>query len=141
MAASVCSNVSRICSGVADIYESKKEDGVWGVLYKILKSEIANLDNQKGINKVDPKYQKIKIVVSSSTGGERYAAMSYAIVDTKRVRTTAGVKQVPPSPFYKRCIINGAKEQEFPEEYLKFLKSIPDNHNKYRRKTIGTVCD
>lgn len=114
---------------------------VWGVLYEIPRSDEVKLDKQKGVNNADPKYAKIKVVVSDIVHMRTYEAMSYNIRETKRKRSDGQVQRYAPSSQYKRCILKGATENDLPPQYLAFLRSIRDNGNPYRRKSLGSVCD
>jgi len=126
--------------GVADIVStSDNEDVVWGVLYKVPKTDMPNLDNQKGINKADPRYRKLSVVVSLAQAGthsDHFEATTYCVTDNKRE-----IEPVGPSKQYKKCILKGARESKLPKSYRRALGNIQDNGSKYRRKSVGTACD
>ena len=130
--------------GVADIYPTEDgADKVWGVVYKVSREDLRNLDKQKGVGKEDPKYQRISVLVKEESGRAEYVALSYNIVDSKRVPAGSGTgyKKFAPSIQYKSCVVNGAKENHFPPQYIRQLEEIIDNGNSYRRKGVGSACD
>ena len=53
------------------------------------------------------------------TAGERFRCLTYQL--------RLGWEPAPPSPHYKDIIIRGAQQNQLPENYLHFLKSIRDN--------------
>ena len=117
--------------GVADIVPESENSAVWGVLYRLKKSDEATMDKQKGINKADPLYEKIKINVLVNGQSTPTIATTYAIVSSKRVKTG-----VAPSIQYRDCLIRGAIQQGLPNEYIDFLRKIPDNGSTYKRKNV-----
>ena len=93
------------------------------------------------MGKEDPKYQRISVRVRDQAGLNEYEALSYNIRESKRSTSSGGYKQYAPSIQYKSCIVNGARENNFPSEYLRRLERIKDNQNPYRRKGVGSACD
>lgn len=116
--------------GVGDLVPASADESVWGVVYKLKRSDEPGMDKQKGVNKDDPLYEKLQVLVEMPDG-ESVSAVSYGIVAAKRV--PGGVE---PSPQYKSCILNGAQTQRLPKEYIASIKRIPDNGSTYRRKNV-----
>ncbi|XP_014783098.1 gamma-glutamylcyclotransferase [Octopus bimaculoides] len=101
----------------ATIAESK-DDVVWGVVYEMNTSNIDSLDKQEGVDKNI--YRPIKVTVKSMND-VLYDCRTYQLL-----KRDFG----EPSPQYKDIIVRGALASGIPNDYIKFLKSIPDNGNK-----------
>ena len=107
-------------SGKGDIVPSESEtDEVYGVLFKILKTEEKKLDKAEGYP--DYGYDKKEIDVISIKG-EKYTSVRMYFandIDPKK----------KPYHWYKEQVVQGAKEHGLPEDYIKKIKaveSIPD---------------
>ena len=79
------------------------------------KSDIVNLDAQ------EVGYSPVEIVVESDATRQLVTCRTY--VEKPERAADPG----PPSVVYKKVIIAGALENNFPEEYLTQLNAIPDN--------------
>jgi len=90
---------------VANILKSA-DSIVWGGLYKISKSDLDNLDKYEGFPN---SYNRKKLEVKDSQGNN-YKAITY-------FRT--GEKIGIPSNKYKKIIIDGAKDCNLPDNYVK----------------------
>jgi len=125
--------------GVADIIKDPKSKA-WGVLYQIPIEDIPKLDKQKGIENLDPKYEKIQLDVKLDS--KIFPTFSYSVVEFKRQLLRSGGYQVfKPTPQYKRCIVNGAIKSKLPESYIKRIQAIEDNKEAFKRKSLGNTCD
>ncbi|KAK7068199.1 hypothetical protein SK128_021967 [Halocaridina rubra] len=95
---------------------------LYGVLWEIANEDMANLDMQEGVHQGIYKALEVDVEVLN---GEMVRARSYQIIrpleDDRR-----------PSSVYMNVILNGAKENGLPEEYIKFLENI--EHNGYDGK-------
>ena len=107
-------------SGKGDIVPSESEtDEVYGVLFKILKTEEKKLDKAEGYP--DYGYDKKEIDVISIKG-EKYTSVRMYFandIDPKK----------KPYHWYKEQVVQGAREHGLPEDYIKKIKaveSIPD---------------
>jgi len=139
---SIFSNVWK--GGVADLVEAPGSGKVvWGLLYEFPKNDIPKLDRQKGIGNSDSKYRKVEVVVTDMEG-YKYRAFTYIVVKNKREADSSnesGVKRFEPSIQYRMCIVNGARTAGLPKSYVSMLEQIPDNGEKFKRKSVGTACD
>ena len=90
---------------VANILKSA-DNIVWGGLYEISKSDLENLDRYEGF---PDSYDRKKLEVKDSQGNN-YKAITY-------FRT--GEKIGIPSNKYKKIIIDGAKDCNLPDNYVK----------------------
>lgn len=103
--------------GIATIFESPGDE-VWGVVWKMNKSNLSSLDKQEGVK--SGMYVPIEVTVSTQEGKE-ITCRSYQMTNYERV---------PPSPQYKKVICMGAKENGLPLEYQKKLNAIEPNDYK-----------
>jgi len=90
---------------VANILESA-DSIVWGGLYEISKSDLANLDKREGY---PDSYDRKKLKVEDDQGNI-YKAITYF-----RIGEKIGI----PSYEYKKIIIDGAKDCNLPDNYVK----------------------
>ncbi|MCK9573483.1 MAG: gamma-glutamylcyclotransferase, partial [Candidatus Omnitrophica bacterium] len=79
---------------------------VWGGLFEINKDNLAALDCYEGF----PKYYDKKIVKVKNETSNVYDAWVYFRI---------GMKQDRPSNDYRRIVLEGAKDCNLPEEYIK----------------------
>ncbi|KAI4585342.1 hypothetical protein R6Z07M_005858 [Ovis aries] len=103
--------------GIATIFESPGDE-VWGVVWKMNKSNLSSLDKQEGVK--SGMYVPIEVTVSTQEGKE-ITCRSYQMTN---------YESVPPSPQYKKVICMGAKENGLPLEYQKKLNAIEPNDYK-----------
>ena len=107
-------------------------------------------DKQKGVAKDDPMYEKID-VRATAQDGQAYSAITFIIRDERRQRRRGdggdggepgdSYESFAPSALYRSCVVKGAREAGLPAEYTAELEAIADNGNRYRRKSVGAVCD
>ncbi|KAI5948000.1 gamma-glutamylcyclotransferase isoform X2 [Manis javanica] len=100
--------------GIATIFQSPGDE-VWGVVWKMNKSNLISLDKQEGVK--SGAYVPIEVNVYTQEGKER----------TCRSYLVKNYESVPPSPQYKKVICLGAKENGLPLEYQKMLNAIEPN--------------
>ncbi|XP_003361422.1 gamma-glutamylcyclotransferase isoform X1 [Sus scrofa] len=103
--------------GIATIFESPGDE-VWGVVWKMNKSNLSSLDEQEGVK--SGMYVPIEVNVSAQKGKE-ITCRSYQMTN---------YESAPPSPQYKKIICTGAKENGLPLEYQKKLNAIEPNDYK-----------
>ncbi|XP_041496257.1 gamma-glutamylcyclotransferase isoform X1 [Microtus oregoni] len=103
--------------GIATIFQSPGDE-VWGVVWKMNKSNLSSLDEQEGVK--SGVYVVIEIKVSTQEGKE-ITCRSYLMTN---------YESAPPSPQYKKVICMGAKENGLPLEYQEKLKAIEPNDYK-----------
>lgn len=96
--------------GVADIVKDP-DNFVWGILYDISDKDLESLDYYEAC----PVYYKRK-EITVFYDNRNIKAISYEVVDKKPF--------IPPSKKYINCIIQAAIDNDFPGEYVEFLKSI-----------------
>ncbi|XP_005076857.1 gamma-glutamylcyclotransferase isoform X1 [Mesocricetus auratus] len=103
--------------GIATIFQSPGDE-VWGVVWKMNKSNLSSLDEQEGVK--SGVYVVIEIKVSTQEGKE-ITCRSYLMTN---------YESAPPSPQYKKVICMGAEENGLPLEYQEKLKAIEPNDYK-----------
>ncbi|UMZ74359.1 gamma-glutamylcyclotransferase family protein [Natranaerofaba carboxydovora] len=95
-------------SGKGNIIESKSDE-VWGVLFKLNESELSNLD------RAEAGYDRVLKTVIDSEGKEHEALLYQSDKYTDE----------PAFEWYKKYIVDGAKEHNLPEGYIKYLEKLP----------------
>ncbi|XP_045648885.1 gamma-glutamylcyclotransferase isoform X2 [Ursus americanus] len=103
--------------GIATIFQSPGDE-VWGVVWKMNKSNLSSLDEQEGVK--SGTYVPIEVNVYTQEGKE-ITCRSYQMKN---------YESAPPSPQYKKVICLGAKENGLPLEYQKKLNAIEPNDYK-----------
>ncbi|XP_007943658.1 gamma-glutamylcyclotransferase [Orycteropus afer afer] len=103
--------------GIATILQSPGDE-VWGVIWKMNKTNLNSLDEQEGVS--SGIYVPIEVNVFVQEKKE-ITCRSYQMKD---------YVSVPPSPQYKTVICMGAEENGLPLEYQKKLKAIEPNDFK-----------
>ncbi|CAL1533273.1 unnamed protein product [Lymnaea stagnalis] len=86
---------------------------VYGVVWKIKSEHMAFLDSQETF------YQPIQVTIEMEDG-RTVGCRSYEMH-----QNTTGNHL--PSPHYKEVIVRGAKQNNLPEDYIRYLESFPDN--------------
>ncbi|XP_077631510.1 gamma-glutamylcyclotransferase isoform X2 [Crocuta crocuta] len=103
--------------GIATIFQSPGDE-VWGVVWKMNKSNLSSLDEQEGVK--SGTYVPIEVNVYTQEG-KGITCRSYQM---------RNYESAPPSPQYKKVICLGAKENGLPLEYQKKLNAIEPNDYK-----------
>jgi hypothetical protein len=98
-------------SGKVNIVPSKNKDSeIWGVIYEISHTDLDKLDEgEKG-------YYRSEIVVSTKDGSN-VKAWDYMAQESF---ITKGLK---PYTWYKRFLVEGAREHDLPEDYIAKLNT------------------
>ena len=106
-------NVSGKCT-----IECSESDKVYGVLFKIKKSEEWKLDKKEGFPK---HYAKlcVQIEMCDSKCGKKELAQTYIAEPNYICRT------VKPYTWYKKHVLVGAKEANLPPYYIDCLEKVP----------------
>lgn len=111
---------SRNC-GVAGI-QSNEETSVWGVLFELTDEDLASLDRSEGYqvgrDKSENSYERRTCTIRLMDGTTRECMTYFA---------TAQAGQHLPNTAYKKLIVDGAIENQLPEEYLVALRNIVTN--------------
>ncbi|XP_047117654.1 gamma-glutamylcyclotransferase-like [Schistocerca piceifrons] len=101
---------------------------VWGAVWEIDKSNLADLDRQEGVN--DGFYFPMQVDVEKLSG-EFVNCRSYQLCDTPTKISEGDI--IPenrlPSALYLDVVIQGAIESGLPDDYINQLKKI--QHNGY----------
>ncbi|XP_071784751.1 uncharacterized protein [Asterias amurensis] len=109
---------SRWKGGVGNIAESAG-DCVWGVVWKLHESDLESLDDQEGVHlDIYRRLESLKVI--SFQDEKMMDCVSYQMIDPINMT---------PSPHYIRVIQAGAKQNNIPADYLRFLDCI--EHNGY----------
>ena len=84
---------------------------VWGVLWSLDSEDWARLDAAEG------DYRRIAVCVENAAG-ER--------VQTQTYRSDRLTEDPALAPAYKRCIVDGAREHDLPEAWVRLLEALPE---------------
>jgi len=105
--------------GVADV-QPDPESEVWGALYRISAADLARLDAYEVYDPAGPEsandYLRRAIRVETADG------RSVDRVECYFVRAPQG--HVPPSPAYRRALLEGATECGLPRSYVEKMRAI-----------------
>lgn len=117
----------RWCGSSATIVETENSV-VWGVVWELDKCNLATLDNQEGVQ--DNIYHAMSVNVETPDGRTLDCRVYQQCNNPKEyIKPEDFAMDKRPSPLYLSMILNGAKENSLPADYIKFLKTIP--HNGY----------
>lgn len=105
---------------------------VYGVLWKLHLDNLSSLDNQEGVkSKIYNRFQvEVRTLKDGVLSQEKSSAFSYQLHPD---RCTSTGKDKQPSKVYLNVMLNGARENQLPQDYIKKLEAI--EHNRYE----GTV--
>ncbi|XP_058130618.1 gamma-glutamylcyclotransferase-like isoform X1 [Anopheles ziemanni] len=111
----------------ATIVEQKGEE-VWGAIWEIDNSNLADLDRQEGVHNSVYKPLTLPVVLP---GGDTLECRVYQLVKNPCCLAPDADRpyERQPSKTYMNIIINGAKETGLPEDYIALLKRIKHNGN------------
>ena len=98
--------------------EWSKSSKVYGVLFKIKKSEECELDKAEGFPKGHYAKLFVPIEMCDSKCGKKKWAQTYIAAPNYICRT------VKPKKKYKKHVLNGACEHNLPQSYIDCLKSV-----------------
>jgi gamma-glutamylcyclotransferase (GGCT)/AIG2-like uncharacterized protein YtfP len=104
--------------GVADILPSVGDE-VWGALWVIDGEEARALDEQEGVFRTPPAYERVTVTVATPAG-DTVTCRSYHVV-------APDLEGIAPSPAFKAALIRGARACGLPEAYVARLEAISDN--------------
>ncbi|VVC31616.1 Hypothetical protein CINCED_3A004489 [Cinara cedri] len=95
---------------------------VWGVLWQLNKTDMANLDKQEGVG-----HGVYKVFNATVTFDEKNeTCRCYMLVEQPKKENPIPPERRP-SKAYLRTMINGANESNIPLDYVQFLNDIPNN--------------
>ncbi|XP_018404373.1 PREDICTED: gamma-glutamylcyclotransferase-like isoform X2 [Cyphomyrmex costatus] len=102
---------------------------VWGVVWELDKCNLATLDCQEGIqNNI---YHAMSVNVETPDGRTLNCRVYQQCNNPKEyIKPEEFPKDKRPSPLYLGTILKGAEENNLPTDYIKFLKTIPNNGYK-----------
>ena len=104
--------------GVGDMRPSPGDE-VWGALWLIDAAESRALDEQEGLFRVPPVYERITVEVTTPAG-DVVRCRSYVVADPN-------LEGFLPSPAYKDTIVRAARALGFPPAYVARLEALEDN--------------
>jgi hypothetical protein len=88
---------------------------VWGVVFDIADREKPALDAAEGLG---AGYLEKSVTVTDAAGNEHLASMYFA--DRKYIDAT-----LQPYSWYKRFVIDGARQHALPAEYINAIVALP----------------
>lgn len=104
--------------GVGDVLASPGAE-VWGALWIIGGEHSRPLDEQEGVFRDPPAYQRYRVAVETPAG-DLVTCRAYQVV-------APNLEGIAPSPAYRDTILRGARAIGLPEAYLAHLEAIEDN--------------
>jgi gamma-glutamylcyclotransferase (GGCT)/AIG2-like uncharacterized protein YtfP len=124
---------SKDLSGKADAYYTGNiEDLVWGVVGEITEQDKVILDKIEGLGKgYNQKTEKVNLVDGSVINSIIYCA------DEKFID-----RDLKPYHWYKRFVLEGAKENKLPDDYINKIdkiESIADNDTERSKKKLRII--
>ncbi|GBG25020.1 Carboxypeptidase A2 [Hondaea fermentalgiana] len=135
-------------SGVADLVPTDRGE-VRGVVYRVDRAQREMLDRHNLASGEGSPLQVRKVNVRDDSG-RVLTCITYKVTTlTAREDNLHPFKRFRPSRQYRNCIIKGAKQQGFPEDYIdRRLRSIqamasdkPGAAVSHRNYQIGSICD
>ena len=112
--------VSKDGSGKCDITKAEGNK-IYGVLYEIEDGELSVLDKAEGVGAGYKREQ-----ISLDLNGETAAVTTYFAT-----KTDASLK---PYCWYKACVVEGAKENGLPADYVKALETVKCEEDTNRER-------
>jgi gamma-glutamylcyclotransferase len=121
---------SRDGSGKANI-QPREDSNVWGVLYTISDADLGSLDRGEGAG-----YYRTKLPVRVTGGGitEAWVYLASRTMDAPALR---------PYTWYKRFLVEGAREHSLPPEYiaeLERIEAVQDTDEQRDREKRALGC-
>ncbi|XP_014488440.1 PREDICTED: gamma-glutamylcyclotransferase-like [Dinoponera quadriceps] len=102
---------------------------VWGVVWELDKCNLPTLNRQEGVQ--DNIYHAMSVDVITPNGTTLNCRVYQQCHNPTEYMKPADLPMDrKPSPLYLETIIKGAQENNLPDDYIKFLKSIPNNGYK-----------
>jgi AIG2-like family len=121
-------------SGKGDAFETGNPlDNVWGVIFDIDQKEKPELDRVEGLGEG---YNEKSAIVLDETGHDHRVVLY--IADANSIDNT-----LSPYSWYKRFVVDGARQHNLPEEYVNVIAAMPDmeDPNKGRdRRNRSIAC-
>ncbi len=120
-------------SGKADAFETGQDsDAVWGVVFEINPDEKPDLDRAEGLGNG---YEAKSISVFDKEGTEH--SMFAYLASTSHIDPS-----LRPYSWYKRFVVEGARQHSLPEDYIAGLASHPlvedpDRARDARNRKVG----
>ena len=105
--------------------ERCESETVWGVVWKVSKNDKDMLDRDEGYypGKHDSDYKPIDVTVYDSDG------LSWRTVTYIACEGRSTDDDSPMYAWYHNFLLNGAKENALPEEYIKFINNLPSTED------------
>jgi gamma-glutamylcyclotransferase len=98
--------------GVADIVYAR-DLTVWGVLFEIGEDDLESIDQKEGLGRA---YERIELDVLLE-GKIAHRTTTYTVKSKES-------QEVPPTPSYLETLVQGARSQGLPENYVAFLEDL-----------------
>jgi gamma-glutamylcyclotransferase len=100
------------------------QDVVWGVVFDFADREKSALDNVEGLG---TGYLEKTVTVTDTAGSNHHASMYFAepaFIDATR----------QPYSWYKRFVIDGARQHALPVEYIHAIEALPAKEDPKRER-------
>lgn len=124
-------NTDRWLGAIATILQANASAYVYGVIWEINVSELQNLDKQEGY--YDAIQVDVEVLPANQTETNERTVVEVVQCRTYQLSKCNGVTL--PSPFYKKVIVMGARQNGLPEDYITHIEQLPDN--KVTEEPVG----
>lgn len=96
--------------GAADVVDAEGAE-VWGALYRLTADDLESLDRFEHVG--NGGYQRVKVEVNTASGLAK--ALCYEVTDRLAF-------EIPPTPEYRRLMLEGSLENGLPDFWTAFLE-------------------
>lgn len=104
-------------SSKADAFETgNSSDSIWGAIFDLEENQKPSLDTAEGLG---AGYREKSAIVLDGNGQEHRAALYVA--DASSIDDT-----LRPYSWYKRFVVEGARQHALPDEYVSAIAGMPD---------------
>ncbi|KAK3757969.1 hypothetical protein RRG08_058283 [Elysia crispata] len=116
-------STDRWFGGGATIHKVNSPSHVYGVIWDIHNSDLESLDRQESVYNA----LQVDVEVISQSQPEITEQTSAEVVQCRTYQMFKGKGNTLPSPYYKKVILMGARQNGLPEDYIRFVERLPDN--------------
>ncbi|XP_037939271.1 gamma-glutamylcyclotransferase-like [Teleopsis dalmanni] len=102
---------------------------VYGTLWEIDISNLADIDDQEGVSEGEYEPVNISVFLNNDTvvNARSYVLVKQPEIPLKMLNMSNIPFERQPSKTYLQCLVKGAIESELPDEYIRWLRTIKHN--------------
>ena len=102
-------------------YTGEATDRVWGAVYRFSEDQIVAMDELEG-----PGYRRAAVRAKLD---ERVVEADLYLAESEAVNP-----DLPPLDSYKACVLDGARELNLPNDYIKAIEAVPSMPDPDRQR-------